>query len=75
MIVKRMTRLKLGCIDEFNAFLFSLDKIARRMRKDIRYQWWRQRGAGGGATAPLSGSASPPVGENLYICWEKLTKI
>ena len=41
-------------------------------------QWGRQSRAGvggGGATAPLSGSASPPVGENLYICRGKLTKI
>ena len=29
---------------------------------------------GGGATAPLSGSASSAVGENLYICRGKLTK-
>ena len=39
-------------------------------------QWWHQRGLG--ATALLSESASPPplfVGENLYICQGKLTKL
>ena len=38
------------------------------------YSGGAKGGLEGGATAPLSGSASSAVGENLYICRGKLTK-
>ena len=40
-------------------------------------QWWRQRGSGEGLQPPCRGvlAPPPPVGEILYICRRKLTKI